>query len=333
MQFIDRAYGSFEIDDPCALAIIQSPAFDRLWRIKQNGPLGSADPRYITSRAEHCIGTYQLLRLFGASREEQLSGLVHDANHLAFSHLVDYLLDDAEGQEKHHELFADNPHLKELERIINAHGLDGAVVLGYERYSLLEQPAPALCADRIDYTFRDGLCMEQTSRQEIEKFLASPKNHDGLFVMDSLMVAERFARLSIDLHIVRESNWGNAVYVTICKLIKRALAEGVLSFDDFLGDDAAIYAALKSMNDPHRDLYFAWEAAGAPIEPATPDDLHMQARSKMRLIDPHVLTPTGPEPISTQSPGLATFITHYRNLRTSTLFMKYPAEYAALANL
>ena len=43
---------------------------------------------------------YALLKKFGASTEEQIAGLIHDVSHSAFSHCIDYVLD--EGSEKTH---------------------------------------------------------------------------------------------------------------------------------------------------------------------------------------------------------------------------------------
>jgi len=333
MKLVDRVYGEIEITDPAALAIIQAPAFDRLWRIKQNGPVGIANPSWVTSRAEHCIGVYHLLRMFGASREEQLAGLVHDVNHVAFSHLVDWLIGDEANQEGHADFISVNPHLAAIKQIIIDQGLDGEAIMDYSRYPLLEQPAPDLCADRIDYTFRDGLCSEQTSPNEITRFVENLSSENGQFVMKDLDIAEDFARLSIDIHIIREGNWGNALYKTIVRLLKRAMRDGLLTREDFLFDDDRVYAIMKAVKGPEAELFFAWEQAGAPIEQGTPDDFHLQVWSKIRYIDPLVPTPQGLKRVSELRPGFAEILKHYRLLRGNASQVKYPAAFTGLTAL
>ncbi len=44
-----------------------------------------------------------------------------------------------------------------------------AFVLDLSRWPLLEQPAPDLCADRIDYTLQDRIHYDQMDKQSISK--------------------------------------------------------------------------------------------------------------------------------------------------------------------
>ena len=89
MEYVDSVYGMIQIDDPAVRALIASPSLQRLKEIDQAGFLTPFRPEEDKiTRFEHSVGVYVLLKLYGASLEEQVSGLIHDVSHTAFSHCV-----------------------------------------------------------------------------------------------------------------------------------------------------------------------------------------------------------------------------------------------------
>lgn len=317
MNFQDRVYGEIVVDDPCALEIIASPAFERLWRVNQYGPMCLTDAKWSTSRAEHCIGVYHLLKLLGASREECLAGLVHDANHLAFSHLVDWLVGDSATQEGH-GAFVANPHLASLQAIFHAHGLDGAAIMDTKRFPLLEQDAPAMCADRVDYTLRDGITSDQCTQEECATFLEKLVSHNGVMALTDVVQAEWLARLSVDLHIVREGLAQNGFYAHFGAMLKHLLASGKLTREDFLVDDSHVTAIIRAQTDATTMQTLAWIATGAPVEPCAAEVADYITHAKIRVIDPHVVVDGEPRTASSLRPGLARLLREYTLLRKNT---------------
>ena len=101
MRWNDRVYGEVTVDDPKALALIETPTFRRLKGVKQAGPSAFAFPFKTVTRYEHSLGVYLLLRKLGAGAKEQLAGLLHDVSHTAFSHAVDFVVSSVE--QDHHE--------------------------------------------------------------------------------------------------------------------------------------------------------------------------------------------------------------------------------------
>jgi len=94
MKYKDRIYGEFKIAEPVILELIASKAMERLKEIDQAGYFEPYYPGTAHSRFEHSVGVYLLLKMFGAPIHEQIAGLIHDVSHSAFSHCVDYALDE-----------------------------------------------------------------------------------------------------------------------------------------------------------------------------------------------------------------------------------------------
>ena len=84
MRWQDRVYGETEIADPALLGLIGAPTFQRLRGVRQAGPSAIAFPFKDVTRFEHSLGVHVLLRRLGASRKEQVAGLLHDISHTAF---------------------------------------------------------------------------------------------------------------------------------------------------------------------------------------------------------------------------------------------------------
>lgn len=241
MLIEDRLYGKNEIDSPVLQELIESPTIQRL---KGIGQLGVPDKYYhLTgySRYEHSVGVMLLLKRLGAGEEEQIAGLLHDASHTAFSHVFDTLI-GTEAKEN----FQDLNHLDrlcrtELGTLLMKYGYSLEVVSDHDRFSLLEQPAPEICADRIDYASREF--QESTARTCI----------DGLRVMDGRIVftEQATARLFADHFLERQRvNWGGAEavnrYLCFAEALRYALDAGCISLGDFDQDDAYVLSRLEN---------------------------------------------------------------------------------------
>ena len=97
----DKIYGNSEIEDKLVKEIIKTKAMQRLKGLNQYCLPEFIHPGLNTTRFEHCIGVYLLLKKLGASREEQLAGLMHDIAHTAFSHTMDFVHKQEEVQDFH----------------------------------------------------------------------------------------------------------------------------------------------------------------------------------------------------------------------------------------
>ena len=89
----DAVYGKIKFDDAIA-NIIETKPLQRLKHIHQGGAVFLAYPNISTSRFEHSIGVCHLIGILGGNQKEQIAGLLHDISHTAFSHVIDYVLED-----------------------------------------------------------------------------------------------------------------------------------------------------------------------------------------------------------------------------------------------
>lgn len=244
MVLKDRIYGIFEIDDPVVGELISTYTFQRLKSISQFGVPNEFYHIIGFSRYEHSIGVYLLLRKLGTSREEQIAGLLHDVSHHTFSHVVDWVIGQTQNEEGH-----ESQHLKiigstEISSILIKYGLDPAKIANLESFVYLDRPLPDLCADRIDYAFREFPL--ETARDCFENLLVN--NIQIAFASKS--AAKLFAVNFLKLQVKHWGGFeGTSRYQLLAQLLSRALDLSLITEKDFRGDERYIVDQIKSSSD------------------------------------------------------------------------------------
>lgn len=253
MHWTDRVYGETTIDDPLILALIATPTFQRLEGIRQAGPSALAYPFKTVTRREHSLGVHVLLRRLGADRRQQVAGLLHDVSHTAFSHAVDFVF--ASEEQDHHEglkpLFLNRP---DMVAALAALGYRPEEFYDDSIYPLLERPIPWLCADRLDYFFRDSLTCGVSAANFIRRAVDALRVVDDTIAFDSAAIAreavERFAEMN-------DRWWAGPVesylYNEFADALREGFRTGVLRKDDLLGDDDHVLSRLRSAHGERID--------------------------------------------------------------------------------
>lgn len=173
----DCVYRFIEVPDVCK-RIIDTFEFQRLRFIKQLGFVHMVYPSAVHTRFEHSLGVMYLagkvvdvLRQNGieiSDREKELvqvAGLLHDSGHVAFSHLIDYILIEEGVSERHEErsiqiLNIINKRLKLFDH--HEVSMIQRMILGQtdnEKKFLYEIVCNKSCGidvDRLDYLQRDA---------------------------------------------------------------------------------------------------------------------------------------------------------------------------------
>lgn len=285
----DRVYGPVEITQPVMFELLGTRAVQRLGKVLQHGVTALIGITRPTSRLEHSLGVLALVQRLGGGLEEQIAALLHDVSHTAFSHVIDYVFNSHDSQgyhEEHKEAFMAG---SDIPAALKRYGFDWHAFLHEEDFSLLEQPAPDLCADRLDYFLRDSLDLGLASPEQITQVLVHLVVHDGLIVVDDLDAARWMGETFI---AADQASWANFREVGLYELaaiaIRRGLEIGALTEADLWTTDQEAWAKL------HHSPDSTLQAALRQVSPETrfywdAENPTFWVSTKLRTIDPHVV--------------------------------------------
>lgn len=290
MRWNDRVYGDVAIDDPLLIALIQGPTFQRLRGIRQAGPSALAYRFKDVTRFEHSLGVHVLLRRLGAGAKEQVAGLIHDISHTAFSHAVDFIV-ASEEQDHHEELKPEFLHRPDMVDALAAMGYRPDDFFDDSVFPLLERPLPWLCADRLDYFFRDSLACRVTTPELVRTFL-----DDLVVVGDTIAFADAaVAREAVARFAAMNREWwaGDAeafIYNEFADALREGFTLGVLARADLLGDDAHVLSCLHSARSPRIERKLEQIAH---FRPDLLNGFKPRVNPKIRWLDPPVVHGSG----------------------------------------
>ncbi len=241
--------------EPQALAVLDTPAVQRLRYVRQLGHAFLVYPGATHTRLEHALGAYHLARrvvaeLGDADSEEglavRLAALLHDIGHYPFSHALE------EAGLPHHETLA----ARHLGSGALAAALDNlpipterllALIQGTSAARLAGLVSGSIDVDKLDYLSRDAMmCGVPYGVIDVDRLLTSltvsaegvalhPK---GLAALESLLFAK--------YQMYRNVYWHHAVRSATAmfkRLVRRAIAARRLTSEDIaaLTDDALIH--------------------------------------------------------------------------------------------
>ncbi len=287
MEYTDNIYGAFTVDEPVIQALISSKPIQRLKDVNQYGASIFRFPHLTTSRFEHSVGVYYLLKRFQAPVKEQIFGLLHDVPHTAFSHVSDIVFEDT--TQTFHEKFQEKIIFdSEVPKMLKDHGYSVWELLDKSAFPLAERELPDLCADRIDYFFRDCVVDKQITVQQAQELLEALSVVDGDIVFTKTEAAKQFTKA---YRIANEKLWAHplqsALYYLLASAMKLAIEEGILSFEDLFTTDKAVHKKMKrSDNKEIKKLLSDMENLSIE-EDASDYDYHV--KPKIRVVDPYVV--------------------------------------------
>lgn len=276
----DAVYGACEIAEPVLIELLQSPTMLRLKGINQLGIPPEYDPTTVFfSRFDHSAGVMVLLRNLGTLLNEQVAGLLHDSSHTAFSHLIDWVLQTQERQDYQDKTLADFLTKSEVPAILSRHGLQLEEVIDHHRFPLLEQEAPKLCADRVDYALRELVVRNGPPARLVPEMVAGLTVLDKQIIFNDLHPARCFGW---NYRNLQQKSWGSRERCIrnflFARVLREAMAKGALTLDDFWQDDTYVLQKI------HPELEFLRR----PLSqiPEAGNIRREDLRVKQRLIDP-----------------------------------------------
>ncbi len=311
IHFHDPVYGEVSFTEPLLIEIYHSQAVQRLRHIYQGGITAFIKPERQTTRLDHSLGVAALLRRLGAAPVEQAAGLIHDVPHTAMSHVIDFVFPN-HNHTYHEEHRFDVLRQSDLPGILGRYDLDWQWLSDAENFSLLEQPLPRLCADRLDYFLRDGIVDWQFFTFEAAQSLL---DHIGIWqgqmVVNDLdaarWLADQFMRL--DDHCwcsVQEVGW----YAAAAEALRAALHHQIITEADFAGTDVALFNKVQNADIPEIQNWLAYLHPDVNFvrDEAKPD---LFALPKVRAIDPPVRINKTTRSLSELDPAFAQRRTAY----------------------
>ncbi|WP_271004775.1 HD domain-containing protein [Listeria seeligeri] len=286
MQITNSLYGTFEIESVLE-ELISSPSVARLGQIHQGGASYLVNPLWNVTRLEHSIGVMLFIRRFGGSLEEQIAGLLHDVSHTTFSHVVDYAL-ELEKEDFHEQIFEKFVKSSTIPAILEKYGFSYEEILAdISKWTILEQEAPELCADRIDYTLLDLYRHEKISLIEVNQFLDSLVVLNGQVYLTDIAVAEWFVEQYyaevIDYFYDPLNVYSHEIFA---EAIRLALKQNAITVTDFQLTDAELLEKLKQNSDAMAKIQLLW--SNVCLEENNLD-YTFHHKKKTRLINPSVL--------------------------------------------
>ena len=289
MKINDTIYGKFEIEDPVIKELLNSKDFKRLKHISQSGLKHfniSSGTSY--SRWEHSIGVMLLLRKLNASLNEQITGLLHDVSHTAFSHVIDFVF-NTQGHENYAgEKLKEFLENSDIGKILKAYNIDLDLIGDYEvhnKFGLLERPIPELCADRIDNGLRYMLYSGIGIKGCVDN-LTVKNNH---IVFESKLSAKKFAEGYLT---GTKNDWGNAETGLrahfLSEAIKRGLKIGIVDIKQFYTEtEKSIIKILKDSKDT--EILQNLKRVDSKIKFVFDRNGKIHIKEKIRYVDPEIM--------------------------------------------
>ena len=210
-----------------ALAIIDTPAFQRLRYVRQLGHAFLVYPGATHTRFEHALGAYHLAWRVTREREVQVAALLHDIGHYPFSHAL-----EEAGLPPHERLAARHlgtgPLATALERLGVSTDSLLKLIQGTSSSPLAGLVAGALDVDKLDYLSRDAkMCGVPYGVIDVDRLLTSltvsaeglALHAKGLAALESLLFAK--------YQMYRNVYWHHAVRSATAmfkRLVRRAIA-------------------------------------------------------------------------------------------------------------
>jgi uncharacterized protein len=320
MQYVDTVYGSTSFTEPMILDLMQSDAMRRLRSVLQHGitaVLGITQP---INRFEHSVGAMILVQRAGGSVCEQAAALLHDVSHTAFSHVADFVFG---GPNSYHEVKRREwmAH-SDIPVVLSRHGIDWTDFLDDERFPLLEQPSPRLCADRLDYFLRDSLALGILTQTQATELSGSLVVAGGRFAVRDLETARLFGYKYMEAD---QTSWSNQTAILLYELTARALRtafdRAVVAETDLWGGDKQLWDKISQSEDPAiaASVKLILRYRDFVVDESKPT---VRLQPKIRTIDPDVLTEGGMLPLSSLDAEFRAYRDNYLKTRASTISLR-----------
>jgi len=298
MTITDSLYGTMTITSPVLLALTRDPSFQRLHGIHQHGITPLINVNKVLppiSRFEHSLGAMLLLHTLAPhDTAQQCAALLHDISHTVLSHVTDY----AFGYVIHEVEKQAYVQTTGIPDILAQHNLAWKHITSEEQgvWPLLEQPAPLLCADRLDYGLRDMIAFGIVKGDTVRGIVKQLVVHEDRIMCSDVALARVLARGYMRCD---QLAWANPHHSGLYKFagdaIRLALQYGVIKKEElWIGTDEQFWdkivnCGIREIDDKTRYVndYTRYEVI--PRREGWDKGTVLELKLKIRTIDPEIV--------------------------------------------
>lgn len=231
----DKLFGDFEIKEEVVIKLLNSQAIQRLKNIDQAG-YSKGFFSHSRNRFDHSVGVFLLIRKYGGLIEEQIAGLLHDVSHYAFSHAIDYILEEGDVskqdlQDRSKERFLERSDIPE---ILDRYDYDEKYIANEKNFSLLETSLPNICADRIEYSIKDIMFLLEDGKFKANRVLNHLKVSDkNVWYFDNIDIGYEYSNYFKEINDNMYSGFESAImFKSIKDFIKHSLENQYICTED-----------------------------------------------------------------------------------------------------
>ncbi|MEM5794388.1 MAG: HD domain-containing protein [Candidatus Aenigmatarchaeota archaeon] len=324
MRIEDKLYGSLRVDDPLIPELLNSKPLQRLKRITQAGYvifLDSTHPyaKFKVTRYEHSIGVYALLKKIGASKLEQVAGLLHDISVPVFAHCIDFLY-GKELEQDFHESFHEKILLSsEIPSILKKYKMSPEEILE-RRFTLLDNELPDICADRIDYSLRDAVCCLGLKKSTARSIVDSLTINKGEIIFSNLEAAKQFGEVFLEMGELYCNPLQATLFKLVSEIVRLGLEANILKEEDLFLEEPVVYNKLVKANDRRINNLLKVISNLKVVE--DPKDYDFYLKSKVRYVDPKVLFGKGTKRVSELDDKFKQKIRDFINVKSKGFYVK-----------
>lgn len=232
------------------LKYISAPEFQRLAGVSNAcvDHCGLFNFQNFNSVFAHSIGVALIVWNFTNDKKQTLAALFHDIASPSFKHCIDFLNGDDETQESTEGRTAEIiRNSKVITRQLKRDEILPSEVSDYHLYPIADNDLPGLAADRLEYTFSNGLFLyhnfDLPKVKEYYSHLRVLKNEQNLDELgfDNVKIAADFVTTTLPLFAEYHSDAARVAMQFVADVLKSMFTSNLLSPDDlYLMSEAEI---------------------------------------------------------------------------------------------
>lgn len=252
------------------------------------------------SSLDHSVAVALIVWNFTKDKKQTISALLHDIATPIFKHCIDYMNGDYETQESTEDLTTKIiSESKEIMSLLNRDNIKLEEVCDYHIYPIADNDTPKLAADRLEYTFSNGLGVRiefwnLDEVKEIYENIEVQTNENGVpeLGFKNLKIAEKFVHTMSKLSSSYINSETKYTMELLAIIMKKMSERNLITVKDLytLSEKEVIEKIENCKYDKISENFSIWKNATHIHESDLPveDKYCIELKGKMRYIVPLV---------------------------------------------